>query len=173
MSRGSLEKREYQGIPVSPGVVKGKVLLYSTEAPPVPRRSVAAEEIEPEIERLRRAIHEAREQILHIRQGLDGDLEEISAILNSHVQLLQDPTLFERTAALIESKRVNAEYALYLHMGSFTSQLRRLPQQIGQRHLEIVQDTTKRVMHNLLGRTDHLPVHCHGYISHRPWLAHL
>lgn len=149
-------KGEYQGIPVSPGVVKGKVLLYSPESPHVPRRSLAPEEVEPETQRLRRAIETAREQILHVRRGLEGDLDEVSAILNSHVQLLQDPTLVERTAELIDSKRVNAEYALYLHMGSFASQLRRLPQQIGQRHLEIVQDITKRVMHNLLGRTDHL-----------------
>ncbi|HEQ60817.1 MAG TPA: phosphoenolpyruvate--protein phosphotransferase, partial [Firmicutes bacterium] len=149
-------KGEYRGIPVSPGVVKGRVLLYSPESPHVPRHSLAPEEVEPEKERLRQAIDKARDQILQIRRGLEGDLGEVSAILNSHVQLLQDPTLLERTVELIESKRVNAEYALYLHMGSFASQLRRLPQQIGQRHLEIVQDITKRVMHNLLGRTDPL-----------------
>ncbi len=156
MSQQSSGKNEYRGIPVSPGVVKGKVLLYDVEIPHLPRRQLSPGEVEPEKERLRRAIAETKEQILQVRQGLEGDQGEISAILNSHVQLLQDPSFFDRTAELIESKQVNAEQALYLHMSSFAGQLRRLPEQIGQRHLEIVQDITKRVMQNLLGRSDHL-----------------
>jgi len=156
LSQANLGKSEYAGIPVSHGVVTGKVLLYDVEIPHVPRRQLSPDEVGPEKERLREAIAKAKEQILHVRRGLEGDQEEVSAILNSHVQLLQDPAFFDRTAELIDSKRLNAEYALYLHMGSFASQLRRLPQQIGQRHLEVVQDITKRVMHHLLGRSDHL-----------------
>lgn len=154
MSKPSLAKNEYNGIAVSPGVIKGKVLLYDVEVPRVPRRRLSPNEFSAEIDRLRKAIALTKEQIIQVLKGLNGNPGEIHSILNSHIQILDDPTFLDRTVEQLETKRVNAEFALYLHMTHFASQLRRLPEQIGQRHLEIVQDISKRVMQNLLGKSD-------------------
>lgn len=154
MSQRNLAKNEHRGIAVSPGVVKGRVLVYSTEVPNVPRRELKPEEIEKEIDRLKKAIEKTRSDLLSFVQEQEPSAREIAAILNSHIQLLQDPAFFDGTVEQIKSKKINAEFAFYLHIIGFVSRLRQLPQQIGERHLEIVQDISKRVMHNLLGSSE-------------------
>ena len=151
------EKNSYQGIPVSPGVAKGKALVYDVEVRHVPRREIDASEVEAEIQRLRIAISESKKQILSVIQEADEeDPSDVSKILNAHVQILDDSALLNGAAEKIEQHSINAEFALHLYVSEFSSHLRRLPQNIGERHLEILQDITKRIMHNLLGWTDHL-----------------
>jgi phosphoenolpyruvate-protein phosphotransferase (PTS system enzyme I) len=155
LSGKSLANNEYQGIPVSAGVVKGKVLVFDVQIPRVPRRKIEQSEVESEQERFRRAVKTTREQIQHLTRDLEGDVEDITAILNSHVQILQDPAFFERVCELIDSRKINAEFALLLYVSRYMEQLRKLPQKLGERHQEIVQDIGKRVMYNLLGSSDH------------------
>lgn len=157
MSTPNSAKNEYAGIPVSPGVVKGKVLLYDLEVRHVPRRAIAPGDIEFEKKRLEQAIGTTRAKIVSvIREAREEDSESVASILNAHLQILDDPVLYRSTAERIESEHTNAEYALHSYITDFSAHLRRLPQKIGERHLEILQDIAKRVLHALLGWGDHL-----------------
>ncbi len=157
MSTPSSAKNEYSGIPVSAGVVKGKVLLYDIEVRHVPRRQIGPADVEPEKQRLAKAIQSTREKLLSvIQEAKEDESESVASILNAHLQILDDPVLYKSAADRIENERTNAEYALHAYIAEFSAHLRRLPQKIGERHLEILQDIAKRVLHTLLGWGDHL-----------------
>jgi len=156
LSQPILAKNEYAGIPVSAGVVKGKVLVYDVEVQSVPRREIPVSQVKAEEERLRRAIAETRQQIISIIGETKAESSEVASVLQAHLQLLDDPAFCSRTVELIETKRINAEYALHLYVTRFSEHLRRRTQSLGERYLEIVQDITRRVLHRLLGSTHRL-----------------
>ncbi len=155
MSTPSSAKHEYSGIPVSPGVVKGKVLLYDIEVRHVPRRQIGSADVEPEKQRLAQAIQSTRKKLLGvIQEAKESESESVASILNAHLQILDDPVLYKSAAERIETEQTNAEYALHAYIEDFSAHLRKPPQKIGERHLEILQDIAKRVLHALLGWGD-------------------
>lgn len=105
-----------QGIAVSPGVAIGAV--YDTSDPPAeaPRRTIGAEAIEDERQKLANAVAFSRKQIgkLKTRIGVlpEEAQEEIAPLLDAHLMMLGNSRLIRNARKRIEAELLSAETAV-------------------------------------------------------------
>jgi len=101
-----------KGINASPGICIGKAYLVDKEGVDiVARYYIEKQKLQGEIKRFKAAVKKARDEI---RSVIDDSPEELQRayILETHLALLKDKMLYGKTIEIIESERVNAEWAL-------------------------------------------------------------
>ncbi|MDO9018913.1 MAG: phosphoenolpyruvate--protein phosphotransferase [Deltaproteobacteria bacterium] len=104
--------RRLLGIPASPGVVVGRAFVADRRRVTVPRRHIAPDDVESEVQRLRVALGSARVQLEQIRARLSLDASDHSVILDAHLLMLDDALLIEQSERAIRDEGLNAEWAL-------------------------------------------------------------
>ena len=105
--------QEFQGIPVSAGVVIGRVFRLDDAHMWVPRRLVAPARLPHELERLAQAIAASLTELDELRKRAETDLgKEAAAIFAFHQGMLRDQSLIRPMITRIEEEHVTAEYAL-------------------------------------------------------------
>ena len=103
---------ELKGIGVSPGIAVGEALIVEREAVPVFRLPLPREAVEPEVERVTRALEESRRQLHAIKDRFSPPSGPHAYIFDAHLLMLEDPLLLDRVASVIRGERVNGEWAL-------------------------------------------------------------
>lgn len=99
------------GTPVSPGIALGTIHILHTE--PVPeKRRILPSEVEPEQERLMRAMEAVIEDLDEACRKVPEDLHEYSEIIAAQKDMAQDPKLVKSTRQLIAKEQVCAAWAL-------------------------------------------------------------
>ncbi len=101
-----------QGIGASPGVAIGQAFLFDHDKVKIIRRHLDDHEIEKEKERFINAVSEAEEQLSRLIAEIPGELKEHASILKSHLLMLKDRMVYDRTLKSIEEEKINAEWAL-------------------------------------------------------------
>jgi len=105
------------GLAVSRGIAIGRAVIVAASRLDVAHYFVKADQVEPEIERLRAARKVVVEEIGRVQQGL-ADLgpadahPELAALLDVHLMLLQDEQLTSGVKHWIVDRHYNAEWAL-------------------------------------------------------------
>ncbi|MFO0807274.1 MAG: phosphoenolpyruvate--protein phosphotransferase [Gemmataceae bacterium] len=144
----------YRGIPVSAGVAIGPALVLDTEWYRIPQRTVAANRIDSEIDRLRLALRDAARDIrgqqgaIHDRLG-----RQYAAIFEAHALLVEDPKLVGEIESLIRVKHFAAEYAVSRVMRQYAKALEDLSHgsPLASRSADIY-DIERNVLGHLLGQ---------------------
>jgi len=101
-----------KGINASPGICIGKAYLVDKEGVDiVARYYIEKQNRQGEIKRFKAAVKRARDEI---RSVIDGSPEELqhAYILETHLALLKDKMLYDKTIEIIDTKGFNAEWAL-------------------------------------------------------------
>jgi len=102
-----------RGTAVSPGVAVGSALVVERDAVPVFRVSLSAEGVEAEVARLEGALEESRSQLRAVKERMQREVGAPHAyIFDAHLLMLDDPLLRARVVEVVQSERVNAEWAL-------------------------------------------------------------
>ncbi len=97
--------QKLQGIAVSPGVVVGEALVIDSEGFRIPRRFVARDAVEHELERLARAIDASGDEIERNRQAVSRELgDKYAAVFSAHLQMLRDPGLRGELDSMIRER---------------------------------------------------------------------
>ena len=122
------------GLPVSRGVAIGRAVLVASSRVDVAHYYVEASMIEAEVKRLRAA----RDLVVEELTALKGDVpedahDELVALLDVHLMLLQDDSLSEATRQWIVERHYNAEWAL-------SSQLEVIARQFDEMEDEYLRD---------------------------------
>src|SRR5689334_4413728 len=105
--------QKLQGIAVSPGIAIGEALVIDNEGFRIPRRFVARDAVEHELERLDRAVVAAGGEIERNREAVSRELgEDYAAIFSAHLQMLRDPKLRVELESLIRDRHYSPEYAV-------------------------------------------------------------
>ena len=106
------EHRVFDGICVSPGIGIGRAFAYDKQAPVITRQRVAQHLVGEEIERFRNILHQAGDEIRRIRRWVASEQgEELAQIFDAQLAMLEDPSIIERTEALIREKHYSSERA--------------------------------------------------------------
>ena len=104
-----------QGISVSKGYAVGKARILRHERVEIPHYEIDAGQLHSETERYRNAVGQAMEQLRSIRQQIPKHTPpDIAAFIDTHLLMLNDPTLTEGPLKLIKFQHCNAEWALQL-----------------------------------------------------------
>src|SRR5579871_6936237 len=102
-----------RGIAVSPGVAIGTALVLDSEWFRIPRRGVAPELVDAEVQRLRLALAAAARETRDSQDAVAAKLgPQYGAIFGAHASLLTDPGLAREVEELIRTRRHSAEYAV-------------------------------------------------------------
>jgi phosphotransferase system enzyme I (PtsI) len=142
-----------EGLGVSAGIEVAKAFLLEREDFIVPKRTLSDQEIERDIERLRKAIEETIEELSLLERQLDRELGDAYAnIFHAHIMLLKDETFFRETVRRVREQRVNIEYALTEEMNKVETVFTEIRDTYLRERGGDVRDVGKRLLRKLLGK---------------------
>jgi phosphotransferase system enzyme I (PtsI) len=148
-------EKVFRGIPVSPGVSRGKVLVLGrpqTEA--VSCRNLTEAEISQELQRLEQALLDTRHHILEVqRQLAEGIGVQDASIFDAHLLVLEDPTVIDEVTRLIQDERVDAAYAFQQVSEKYLRTISKIDDEYLRERRADIRDVTGRVVDHLAGRS--------------------
>lgn len=145
--------QKLQGIGVSPGVAIGEALVMDTEGFRIPRRFVARDAVEDELERLNRAVTAASGEIARHRDAVSKELgEKYSAIFEAHLQILHDARLQSELEEMIRQRHYSPEYAVSRVLRRYAQLVQNVESRYLAERANDIFDIEKRLLRNLLGR---------------------
>lgn len=145
--------QKLQGIAVSPGIAIGEALVMDNEGFRIPRRFVARDAVDDELERLEKSIAAASAEISGYRDTIALELgEKYAAIFDAHLQMLQDARLRSELEDMIRHRHYSPEYAVSRTLRRYAQVFQRLESaHLAERAADIF-DIEKRLLRHLLGR---------------------
>ena len=145
--------QKLQGIAVSPGIAIGEALVMDNEGFRIPRRFVARDAVDDELDRLEKAIAAAAAEIAGYRDAIAQELgEKYAAIFDAHLQMLQDARLRSELEDMIRHRHYSPEYAVSRTLRRYAQVFQRLESaHLAERAADIF-DIEKRLLRHLLGR---------------------
>ena len=142
-----------KGIEVSPGIVSGRAYLLDYMDVQVPYLHLNnASQLTGEIKRLKKAIREAKSQLLDIRRTMSEEkgLEPLF-IIDAHILMLKDNMLIQSTVDNIRTKKINAEWALMLTIEKYRKAFNRIEDQYLKQRISDVEYVGQRILRCLSG----------------------
>lgn len=141
-----------KGIPVSPGIAIGRVFTLDDERQRIPRREIAAGQVQAEIRRLNEALAKSRDELAAVRARAEGQMgPEAAKIFHFHMGMLQDRRLIEPMRQIIEREHVTAEYAVFRVLSDLAAQFRQMAETAFTTKANDLEDITARVLRHLIG----------------------
>ena len=145
--------QKLQGIAVSPGVAIGEALVMDNEGFRIPRRFVARDAVDDELERLDKAIAAAGDEIARNRDAVAEELgEKYGAIFEAHLQMLQDSQLRSELEEMIRQRHYSPEYAVSRTLRRYAQVFQKLESRYLAERANDIFDIEKRLLRHLLGR---------------------
>ena len=142
------------GIPASPGVVSGRLAVFSKEEEVrIHPTAIRGEQIEDEMRRLEAALLKTREQIQKIRDQLAHSLgEQPTDIFEAHLMVAADSTIASAVRRQLELRKVCVE-SVYQHViRAYAQSMKEVEDPYLRERAADILDVGRRVIHNLLGR---------------------
>ena len=144
--------RKLRGIGVSPGIVVAGVVVLKRQNWRAGWYHLPPNYIDKEVERFRKAITGAEEELRQLRHKLADDFTEAVSIIDSHLLMLKDRMIVERTEAIIRHNNVNAEWALAQALSEIKERFEQLGDSyIRERYVDI-QHVAELVFSYMTGR---------------------
>ena len=141
-----------QGISGSRGVAVGNVYRYIQEEIVIPDYTVAEDKVEEEIGKFAAAMAATLKQLDTIRQkALDEMGPEEAAIFEAHMQIAQDPSLFDGIKSLVESSHTNVVAATAQTIETFANIFLGMEDPYMRERGADIKDIGDRLMRNMLG----------------------
>ena len=107
-------EQSFRGIPVSAGVCRGRILVIGRTRPSIGKRDLSEVELQAEVSRLERSLVQTRHQILEVQRRVsEGMGAAEGSIFDAHLLVLEDRTLLDEVIRVIQTQKVNAEYAFH------------------------------------------------------------
>ena len=155
LEAGRSGERIIRGIPVSPGVCRGKILVLGRSQDKIPKIAVAESRLPHEVQRLEQALINTRREILEVQRQVTRALRADDAtIFDAHLLVLEDPTLIEEVSRIIFQEKVSAEFAFQQVADKYAKTLSAIDDEYLRERAADMRDVTARILNNLLGRSD-------------------
>jgi phosphoenolpyruvate-protein phosphotransferase (PTS system enzyme I) len=150
------DQKTYKGIPVSGGVVIGKVFRLDPRRLAMEPRAIPEDKIEDEIERFKKAITKSKKFLKHLRDKTEKDIDSLhAAIFDSHILMLEDPLIYKETIDGIRREKKNAEYILEETVERVATLFKKMPDEYFAARASDIYDVTRHVIKNLLKIKQH------------------
>ena len=145
-------ERIFRGIPVSSGVCRGKILVFGRTRPSITKHELPPSTLAEEVNRLEKALALTRQQILEVQRKVsEGMGSTEGSIFDAHLLVLEDRTLLDEVVRVIQTQKVNAEYAFHAVAERYAATLAAIEDDYLRERATDMRDVTSRVLSNLLG----------------------
>ena len=147
-------EQRFQGVAVSPGIVRGTAYVYRPDEELPPRRDISDAEIDSEILRLQNALTVTRRQIIELHDKVRESLGASDAeIFEAHLMVVEDGVLIEEVQKTIRRDLCNAEHAFHTVAQRYAKSLAALEDLYFRERANDIHDISRRIIRNLLGKT--------------------
>lgn len=146
----SSDEIRLQGTPICAGIAIGCPFFFTFMDDVIPEFTIAVEEVGDEIARFRRALKRSRQDILRLQKQLemDGALEG-AAILDTHLQMMQDPALTTEIEKKIRETLKNTESIFQRVIHDYEEKFNRISDKFFRERFKDIQDIYRRIMGHL------------------------
>lgn len=147
------ENKEFRlrGAPVSEGIAIGTSFFISPPTEdPIPDFSIKSNQVDQEIERYRRALEACKQELGSIKENLqkEGSIDAID-IIETHIQMLEDPLITEKVEAKIRQVRRNTESVFSSVIREYEKKFAKMKDKFFQQRLIDILDLSKRILSHL------------------------
>ena len=144
------------GLPVSQGIAIGRAHLVSHALLEVGHLLIAPRHVDSEVSRLEDAAAKVRFELRALKEAPTAAQSEVSAFVDLHTMLLDDPMLVSNASSLIRERRCNAEWALVQQMESIVDDFDNIDDPyLRERKADVIQ-VVERLLKALLGHPSHV-----------------
>lgn len=147
------QSRVYDGVSVAEGVAAGpaRVVDAAHFPPHAPRYRIGDDSAEREIQRLKKACREAREELEALAEKVRQQLGEREAeLISAQVLMIDDPAFMAEVEELILEERLNVEAAVADVIGRFEEMVANVDDPYLRERSADVRDAGRRVLGKLL-----------------------
>lgn len=139
-----------KGAPICRGVAIGKPFFFTFVEDEVLEFSISKEDLEQEIARYRKAISRSKEEVRRLQRKLTKEkILEGAAILDAHLEMMQDPLLTNSIEELIRATKKNAESVFQGVILQYQKKFQSLANPLFRERFKDIQDVCRRVMGHL------------------------
>lgn len=136
-----------KGSAISRGIAIGKPFYFSFIEDTVPEFAISVSDIEIEIQRYRQAVARGREDIRRLQKRLESEkIIEGAAILDAHLQMMQDPLLTTHVEKEIRKTRKNAEHVFQSIIKQYQKRFSAIADPFFRERFKDIQDISRRVL---------------------------
>jgi phosphotransferase system enzyme I (PtsI) len=151
MTESTAEQR-IKGIGASPGICIGKAYMVEREGVRVvPQYEIRTSDAAAEISRFKAAVKKASDEISKVIAETPDELKGNSSILEAHKALLKDKLLYGKVLTVIETDRINAEWALKRVSTEIAAMFAQMTDPYFRERVEDINQVAERIMRNLTG----------------------
>ena len=137
-----------KGIAASNGVVVAKI--YKLEHPTFEIKRVSADPTE-ELKKFDKALEKTREDIARIQKAAVGRLSDDElAIFDAHMMVANDPELLDQVKGIVNSEKVNVEFAVDQVAGTFIGMFEAMDDDYFRERAADIKDVTYRIKCHIL-----------------------
>ncbi len=139
-----------KGIPASPGIAIGPIFLFRKHEPIILIRTIAASEVEQEIERLQNAVARSKKELTKVFEFAEQKLgTEQSKIFEAQLLILEDIILFKAVYKRLRNEQKNAEYLLKDEMEKYHQLMMTSKDEYARARADDLLDVENRILRNL------------------------
>jgi len=136
-----------EGLAASRGIAIGIPYFLDQFEGKIPEVRLRQDQLNQEIERYRHALDESRHDIQRLKEELQREgVKEGVSVLESHLQIIEDPLLNEQIEGEIRKAKTNAEFVFQRTIQSFREKFEALNDPFFLSRFEDVQDISKRIL---------------------------
>ena len=153
----------FRGIPASPGIAIGTVLILKKNEFSVEQRQLMPSEVEGEIARFSEALNKTREQIQELQHKILNILsEKDSKIFDAHLLILDDRTLVDEIENTVRKDMKNIDYVFSKTIQRYIVAISSIEDKYLRERATDIKDVSERLLKNLHGRDDYFLDHLPG-----------
>lgn len=142
--------KKIKGKSVSPGIIRGKALLYNSQKEIILREKISADAIGKEIDRLENAVRVTRAQLKKIFNNLQKSMGKDSAlIIETQYLLIKEGNLVNDIKDMIGTHSVKAEWAIKEIEKNYIEVFNNIPDLTFKERINDISDVLGRVIDNL------------------------
>ena len=153
MTDKARQEVRFEGAGVSAGIAHGKVHVVRDDLDDVPRYRITPSQVTDEIGRFEVALIQTRMQILEMQQRIAESIgAKDAAIFDAHLLVVEDRTLIDEVLRKLETDLCNVEWVFQEVATHYAETLNKIDDPYLRERALDIQDVTKRVIRNLLGK---------------------
>ncbi|MDP2862306.1 MAG: phosphoenolpyruvate--protein phosphotransferase [Desulfobacterales bacterium] len=143
------------GVGASPGICIGKAYLVDKEGVEVVEKYfIDRKNLDGETKRFKAAVKNAVNELRSIIENVPDEVRRHTGILETHVALLKDKMLYDKTIETIKNERVNAEWALKKVVDDIKVMFQNISDSYLKERSDDITHVSDRIMKFLIGSED-------------------
>ncbi|MGE5196302.1 MAG: phosphoenolpyruvate-utilizing N-terminal domain-containing protein, partial [Anaerolineae bacterium] len=148
MKSKNIQEINFRGAPVSDGIAIGiPFFVELIDEFEIPEFTIALDEVDAEISRYRKALYSSRQDLERLQVHLikEGS-SEVSGIIDTHIQMLEDPMITTQIEESIRKMLQNTEAVFCSVINDYKERFTEKADSFFQQRLVDILDLSKRIL---------------------------